>query len=210
MPCSSPPAETCLERTVAALQRVDAAAVGRLVAAVLRAHERGGTIFVCGNGGSASTASHFAQDLGKGTITGPADDRRLRVVALTESVSALTAWANDHGYAAVFEQPLRALGGPGDLLIAFSASGNSPNVLRAVRYAQEAGIATFALSGFDGGDLTRIADDAVHAEVGEIEIAENVHLAVAHQVVCSVREWKRGPAGGGSPQAGSAPTVRTP
>jgi D-sedoheptulose 7-phosphate isomerase len=187
----TPASAAHLERTLGALGRLDGGAVERLVAAVLRAHERGGTIFVCGNGGSATTASHFAQDLGKSTATGPGDARRLRVLALTDSVSNLTAWANDLGYAAVFEQPLRALGRPGDLLIAFSGSGNSANVLAAVGYANAAGIATFAVTGGSGGALLGLARDAVHVEGSEMEVAENAHLVVAHQVVCAVREWKR-------------------
>jgi D-sedoheptulose 7-phosphate isomerase len=186
-----------LERTLAALGRLDRASVERLVAEVVRTHERGGTIFVCGNGGSATTASHFAQDLAKSTATGPHDDRRLRVLSLTESVSNLTAWANDVGYDAVFEQPLRALGRAGDLLIAFSGSGNSLNVLNAVRYANGAGISTFALTGFDGGALRGLARDAVHVEAAEMEVAENAHLIVAHQVVNAVREWKSERHGGG-------------
>ena len=180
-----------LERTLGALARLDPAAVERLVAHVLRAHECGGTIFVCGNGGSAATASHFAQDLAKSTATGPDDDRRLRVLALTDSVSNLTAWANDLGYEAIFEQPLRALGRAGDLLVAFSGSGNSPNVLNAVRYANAAGISTFAVTGADGGVLRELARDGVHVDAAEMEVAENAHLVVAHQVVCAVREWKR-------------------
>jgi D-sedoheptulose 7-phosphate isomerase len=175
---------------LAALAQLDQAAVQRLVAAILETHERGGTIFVCGNGGSATTASHFAQDLTKSTATGPADHHRLRVLALTESVSSLTAWANDLGYDAVFEQQLRALGRPGDLLIALSGSGASPNVLNAVRYAHDADIATFAVTGFDGGPLRRLARDTVHVATGQMEIAENAHLVVIHQVVCAVREWK--------------------
>jgi D-sedoheptulose 7-phosphate isomerase len=187
----TPASAAHLERTLSVLKRLDAAAVDRLVLEILRTHERGGTVFVCGNGGSATTASHFAQDLVKSTATGPEDDRRLRVLALTDSVSNLTAWANDLGYGAVFEQPLRALARPGDLLIAFSGSGNSANVLAAVRYANAAGIATVAMTGGDGGALIGLARAVVHVEGAEMEVAENAHLVVAHQVVCAVREWKR-------------------
>ena len=179
-----------VRRTIEVLQGLDGRAVARFRDAVLRTHERGGTIFACGNGGSASTASHFCQDLAKSTICGD-HAARLRVVALTDSVSALTAWANDHGYQAVFEQPLRALGRPGDLLIAISGSGNSPNVLGAVRYANMSGISTFALTGFDGGELKRLAQDGVHVEAAEMELAENAHMVILHHVVCAVRDWQR-------------------
>jgi D-sedoheptulose 7-phosphate isomerase len=185
------PAAAHLERTLRVLVSLDAAAVERLAEAVLRAHGSGGTIFACGNGGSASTASHFAQDLAKSTLSGTSDRQRLRVISLVDGVSSLTAWANDHGYESVFEQPLRALGRPGDLLVAFSGSGNSANVVAAVRHANANGIETFAVTGFDGGELRRIAQDAVHVPAGEMELAENAHLVVAHQVVCAVREWKR-------------------
>ncbi len=180
-----------LDETIELLGRLDRSAVGRLAAAVIGTHERGGTVFACGNGGSAATASHFCQDLAKSTLSSPADPRPLRVLSLADNLSGLTAWANDSGYAAVFEQPLRALGRAGDLLVAFSGSGNSPNVLNAVRWANGAGLGTFALTGFDGGELRRIAADAVHVDAGAMETAENAHMVVAHLVVCAVRESKR-------------------
>jgi D-sedoheptulose 7-phosphate isomerase len=179
-----------LDHTRAVLERIDRVALARLCAAVARTHEGGGTVFVCGNGGSATTASHFAQDLAKSTLLGDDDPDRLRVVALTD-VSVVTAWANDHGFETVFEQPLRALARGGDLLIALSGSGNSANVLNAVRWANANGVETFAVTGFDGGELRRLAADAVHVDVPDMEIAENAHLAVAHVVVCATREWKR-------------------
>ena len=166
-------------------------AVERLVKRIAETHDRGGTVFVCGNGGSASTASHFAQDLGKSTCSSLNDTRRLRVLALTDNVSGLTAWANDNGYESVFEQPLRALASRGDLLVAISGSGNSPNVLNAVRWANAGGLTTFALTGFDGGRLRELAHDVVHVDIRDMEIAENAHLVVSHLVVCGVRAWKR-------------------
>lgn len=187
---AGPAAVRQLEQTRAALAGIDPGALERLCAAVARTHEGGGTIFVCGNGGSATTASHFAQDLAKSTLLDPDDADRLRVVALAD-VSVVTAWANDHGFETVFEQPLRALARPGDLLVALSGSGNSVNVLNAVRWANAHGVETFAATGFDGGTLRRLAGDAVHVDVPDMEIAENAHLAIAHVVVCATREWKR-------------------
>lgn len=196
-----------LAATIDVLCGLDWEAVERLALAVVRAHERGGTVFVCGNGGSAATASHFAQDLAKSTLLGLADGARLRVLALHDNVSGLTAWANDHGYATVFEQPLRALARPGDLLIAISGSGRSSNVLNAVRYANGAGVATFALAGFDGGELTHLAEDAVLVPIFDMEIAENAHMVVAHLVVCALRGWKGGPPalGGSAPASAGGP-----
>jgi D-sedoheptulose 7-phosphate isomerase len=185
------PLDSRLEATIAVLQRMQRSAVERLGQEVLRTHAAGGTIFICGNGGSATTAAHFAQDLGKSTLHGTMDADRLRVLSLAENLSGLTAWANDHGYESVFEQPLRALGRPGDLLVALSGSGNSPNVLRAVEYANQTGIGTFALVGFDGGTLKHLARDCVHVEIDDMEIAENAHLVIAHLVVGYVRDQKR-------------------
>jgi D-sedoheptulose 7-phosphate isomerase len=179
-----------LQETIGALGKLDRQGVHQLCDQIIRTHAEGGTVFACGNGGSACTASHFCQDLGKATITGAGDDGRLRVVSLTDSVSALTAWANDHGYDTVFEQPLRALGRAGDLLVAFSGSGNSRNVLNAVRYANSCGIATFALTGFDGGELKRLARDGVHVEVRDMAAAENAHMVIAHLAIAGVRDWK--------------------
>ncbi len=113
------------------------------------------------------------------------------MVALTDSVSTITAWANDSGYEAVFEEPLRALGRAGDLLIALSGSGNSANVLRAVTCAREKGLRSFGLTGFDGGGLRKLADDGLHVESSEMEVAENAHMVVMHMVVCAIRDWMR-------------------
>src|ERR687883_249011 len=121
---------------------------------LLACHRRGGTVFVLGNGGSAATASHFVCDLAKGTRTDglPA----FRVVSVTDNVPLITAWANDTSYDRVFAEQLSALVRPGDVLVALSASGNSPNVLAATRVARQLGAATIALTGQSGGRLGRV------------------------------------------------------
>jgi D-sedoheptulose 7-phosphate isomerase len=168
-----------------ALDSVDRGEVETLVRVVLDAYERDATVFVCGNGGSASTASHMACDLNKGVGFGRA--RRLRVHPLTDNVATLTAYANDVGYEDVFVEQLRTFLRPGDVVLGISGSGNSPNVLRAIELANERGNATVGLTGFDGGALKRIARHGVHVAVRDMQIAEDVHMALNHllmQVLC--------------------------
>ena len=160
----------------------------RLVALLLRSFDAERTIFLIGNGGSAANASHFAQDLAKGTAPGLEASRRLRVLSLADNVGFLTALANDVGYERVFEQQLRTLARPGDLLIAISGSGNSPNVLRAVAWAREAGLETLGVTGFDGGKLRGMVDHGVHVPCDDMGICETLHAAVFHCAMSGLRE----------------------
>src|SRR5215212_3476544 len=127
----------------------------QIAQALWETYERDGTILICGNGGSAASASHFACDLAKSTIN--ADCRRMRALALTDNVPLMTAWSNDQSYADVFVEQLISLYRPGDLLFAISGSGNSSNVLRSVTWANQCGAPTVGLTGFDGGMLARQA-----------------------------------------------------
>ena len=131
----------------------------RFIDTLFDAFERGATVFLAGNGGSAANASHFGQDLAKGTLASMDATRRFRVIPLTDNIGFITALANDEGYDSIFEQQLRNLGRRGDVLVAISGSGNSPNVLRAVEYARSAGIKTIGVTGFDGGKLRKLADE---------------------------------------------------
>src|SRR3990172_8037228 len=114
------------------------------------AYRHGHTIFVLGNGGSAANASHFAQDLAKGTLRDLRQPRRFRALALTDNVSFIPALANDEGYEAIFEQQLRTFAQPGDLVLAISCSGNSGNVIRAVEYANAHGMTTIGVTAGNG------------------------------------------------------------
>ncbi len=160
---------------------------------LLDCRERGRTIFVLGNGGSGATASHLACDLGKGTRTeGVAP---FRVVALTDNVPLLTAWANDTSYERVFAEQLATLVQPGDVVVAISASGNSPNVLAAVETAREMRATSVALTGETGGRLAALADVIVRVPAGPIELVEDAHLVIAHSICVAVREQLRAEAG---------------
>ncbi len=154
---------------------------------------RGGTVFVVGNGGSASTASHFACDLAKGTRTAGAP--AFRVVALTDNAALMTAWANDTSYERVFAEQLAVLVRPGDTLVAISASGESPNVLLAAEVARGAGATTIALTGAGGGRLGHLADLVVPTPEGLIEQVEDLHLVMAHSLCVVLRSRLRAAAG---------------
>lgn len=163
------------------LQAIDVAEIQAFTATLLDARERGATIFFIGNGGSAATSSHFANDLGYGTDS---YEKPFRVVSLADNNAAMTALANDFGYEEMFVRQLRVLGKPGDVVIGISASGNSPNLLKAFDYAREAGIRTVSITAFDGGRLRQMADQGVHVPTGPKEYgpAEDAHMILDHLV----------------------------
>jgi D-sedoheptulose 7-phosphate isomerase len=146
-----------------------------------RAYRNGKQVFTLGNGGSASTASHMAADLAKNTIG--ANMRRFRVLSLNDNAAILTALANDLGYENVFREQLENLVRPGDLLIAISASGRSPNVLKALRYAQDQCAQTACLLGFEGGDAASLCDVAIVVPSEHYGVIEDVHLVINHILV---------------------------
>jgi D-sedoheptulose 7-phosphate isomerase len=163
------------------LQRIDAGEIGRFVETLLAARERGATVFFIGNGGSAATASHFANDLSIGTNSYL---KPFRALSLTDNVPIVTAVGNDFGYEEIFVRQLRVLGKGGDVLVGISASGNSPNLLRAMEYAHSAGITTVAITAFDGGQMKRVASQGIHVPTGPKEYgpAEDAHMVLDHLI----------------------------
>lgn len=164
----------------AELARVDVAAVDRLVAHIEDAYRAGRLVFVVGNGGSGANASHLCEDLGKGTLSDFEHQKRLRIISLTDNTPYILAWGNDTSFDRVFSEQLKNLASPGDLLIAISGSGNSPNILRAVEYANGIGMTTFGVSGYDGGQLLALATDNLHVACNNMGIVEAVHGVVFH------------------------------
>ena len=160
----------------------------RFIATLYRGFEEGRTIFLCGNGGSAANASHFGQDLAKGTLSSMKAKRRFKVIPLTDNIGFITALANDEGYDSIFEQQLRNLAREGDLLVAISGSGNSPNVLRAVEYARSIGMTTIGVTGYDGGKLRAQSDVSVHIPIEDMGMCEALHGVVFHAAMCFLRE----------------------
>lgn len=149
---------------------------------LLETAEAGAQILIAGNGGSASTASHFACDLAKTVLGAKPELRtsRFRAVSLADNVAILTAWANDVSYEAVFAEQVRMLGRPGDVLCVISASGNSPNVVVAVEAARQLELHTIGFLGFDGGSLAELVDDAVIVPSDDYGHVESVHLVIGH------------------------------
>jgi D-sedoheptulose 7-phosphate isomerase len=176
-----------LRRIGEELTRIDEGEVRRLADAIYQCYSSGQSVFICGNGGSGSNASHFCEDLGKGTLRREDfdDDRkkRLRVLSLTDNTPYILAWGNDEGFDRVFVEQLKNFANPGDLLIAISGSGNSPNVVRAVDWANRHGVKTFGCTGFSGGKLRALAQQGFHVPLDDMGIVESIHLAAFHWVV---------------------------
>jgi D-sedoheptulose 7-phosphate isomerase len=171
-------------RNAAAVQRANAAALARVAAAVAACLRAGGTVYTCGNGGSAADAQHLACELsGKFLL----DRAALPSVALTTNTSALTAIANDFGYEQVFARQLEGLAWPGDLLVAFSTSGRSPSVRRAVRVARRRGMVTVAFTGARGRAFARLCDHAVVVPSPSTPRIQEGHLALFH-ALCELVE----------------------
>jgi D-sedoheptulose 7-phosphate isomerase len=154
-----------------------------------QARLEGRQVFLFGNGGSASTASHFACDLGKGTIT--RELPRFKVTALTDNLPTLTAYANDVGYDCIFAEPLTSLAKRGDLAVGFSGSGNSANVLRAMEVAQKNGLATVGFTGFQGGQLRERVELEINVPSPAMGQIEDVHLAITH-ALCEMLKIQHG------------------
>jgi D-sedoheptulose 7-phosphate isomerase len=155
--------------------------IGTFIETLLDARERGAQIFFLGNGGSAATSSHFANDVAIGTRSW---SKPFRAIALTDNVAVMTAIGNDHGYDKIFVLQLKTLMRAGDVVVAISASGNSPNVIEAVEWANQNGATTIGLTGFDGGALRRVATMSVHVPTakGEYGPVEDMHMVLDHLV----------------------------
>src|SRR6266516_1140552 len=171
-----------LQAAIDAVPRDRLAAMGEML---FRAYRNGKQVFTVGNGGSASTASHMAADLGKNTI-GP-NMRRFRIISLNDNTAFVTSLANDLGYESIFSEQIVNLIRAGDLLVAISASGNSPNVLRAMHYARDQSAAVLGILGFDGGQAVELADLAVVVPVSHYGVVEDVHLIINHILVESFK-----------------------
>jgi D-sedoheptulose 7-phosphate isomerase len=176
-----------VDRTADLLQRTDYQAVSSLVEKLFEAYQDGRRVFIFGNGGSAATASHLAEDLAKGTVKDMSVQRRLRVTSLTDSVPFISAIGNDCGFESIFREQLITNASAGDLAIAISGSGNSPNVINAIKWANENGLSSVGLSGFNGGKLKSLVDLSIHCPMLDMEITENAHMIIVHLVVGGLR-----------------------
>lgn len=154
--------------------------VEQVIEILRTARDEGRRIFVCGNGGSAATASHFACDIVKGCSYG--QPKRFKIQALTDNLAAITAYSNDVSYDCVFVEQLKNFAEPGDVFLGISGSGNSPNVLRAIEYANQAGLKTIAFTGRDGGQLGKLAQLELNAPEPHMGRIEDAHMILCHVV----------------------------
>jgi D-sedoheptulose 7-phosphate isomerase len=155
--------------------------INQIADELMKAYEATQTVYLFGNGGSASLASHLACDLGKGTAYCNGG-KRLRALALTDNIPTMTAWANDFSYEDVFSEQLRNFVQPQDVAFAISGSGNSKNVLNALRVAREARAATVGISGFQGGEMKSLCDICAVVPSDNMQVIEDLHLAMAHSI----------------------------
>lgn len=175
-----------LQQLGALLALVPCRLIEAAVERILATYRAGGNLFVCGNGGSAALASHVGCDLGKGTVA--AGRPRLRVVSLTDNVPLLSALANDIGYETVFAEQLASLGRPGDAVLAISGSGNSPNILEALKQAHALGLGAIGLTGYQGGRMRALCDPCVVVPCDNMQLLEDCHVAICHAIFLAVRQ----------------------
>lgn len=169
------------EQLLRVIPKVSFEVLDEVADTLYQAYEQRQTIFLFGNGGSASLASHMACDLGKGTSI-PARRKRVRVIALTDNLPTISAYANDTGYENIFSEQLKNLAEPGDVAFAISCSGNSPNVIKALRAARSLDMTTIGIGGFKGGAMKALCDIAVVVPSDNMQMIEDVHLCIAHCV----------------------------
>lgn len=179
-----------LERLQDELAKINENAMQRWAELIYQAWQNDHFVFIFGNGGSGTTASHMAEDLGKSTLLesdlGDSTKKRLKVLSLTDNAGWIMAIGNDLDYDQIFVQQLMNYASAGDLVIAISGSGNSPNVLNAVQWANQQQLSTFGLSGYDGGKLKTMQQDGLHVELDDMGMVESIHLCLFHWVLNDV------------------------
>jgi len=183
-------AEKYRAQLLSTLGGLDLETVARAIEWFAQARAEGRSIFVAGNGGSLATASHFVCDMAKGASFGKAS--RFRIMALNESIPTVTAYSNDIGYADAVTEQLKNFAQPGDLYMAISGSGNSPNVVQAMEYANSIGCRTLALTGRDGGRLGALAGLHIHVAEPHMGRIEDAHHVVCHMICYAFMEGPTG------------------
>ena len=197
-------AKDYLDRVCREIRRIDTEQLETVAELIERAYRDDRFVFVIGNGGSASSASHLCEDLNKCTLKDFESQKRLKVLSLTDNTAGIMAWANDEGYDRVFLEQVKQYGSPGDLLLAISGSGNSPNILRAVEWANDHGMTTVGITGYGGGTLRTIAHHQLHCPVDDMGTAESLHLVAFHWLIGELYRRISGPVESETPTAQSA------
>lgn len=177
------------DRVKATLDKVSKDDLNTLLNLLNKARDEHRYVFICGNGGSASTASHYAGDFNKGISA--EQKSKFRFICLSDNIPTMMAYANDISYEEVFVGPLRNLFSPGDYVIGISGSGNSKNVVKALEYANSHNGVTIGITGYDGGVVKRISQYNVHVPVMDMQISEDIHLIFDHcmmNILCKYGE----------------------
>jgi len=177
--------DSYFDKVVGAIRQMPRPMVDQIVSALLEAYDMGRMVFLFGNGGSAALASHFVCDLGKGVSNGLS--KRFKAMAFTDNVPLMTAWANDAKYEDIFAEQLANFVRPDDIAFAISGSGKSPNVLKALKVAREAGAFTIGLTGFEGGEMKYLCDLCLIIPSDNMQVIEDLHLSVTHAVFTALR-----------------------
>ena len=170
-----------INQEIEILRKLDQNAINEVMNVLEEARERGAKIYICGNGGSAATASHFVCDFNKGVSQ--KKDKKYQFVCLNDNVPSIMAIANDHGYDQVFLMQIEEKIKPGDILFCISGSGNSKNIVVAAEYAKSKGAKIIGATGFDGGALYKLADYHLHVPIDDMQITEDVHLIFDHLIM---------------------------
>lgn len=173
-----------LVRLADTVEKIDKDSIRKVIDVLLETREKGGRIFIFGNGGSAATASHYVCDFNKGVSIDL--DKKFDFVCLSDNTATMMAIANDIGYDFVFSKQLEGRLRKGDVVIAISGSGNSKNVIKAVEYAKENGNKIISLTGYNGGKLLQLADYSIHANINDMQIAEDVHMIMCHLMASTI------------------------
>ncbi len=169
------------------IQQIDKKQIADVINVILSVAEKQGTVYLLGNGGSAATASHMENDFNCGLLKVP--NKIFNFRCLADNASTLTALSNDFGYDDVFKIQLKGKLKPDDLVLAISGSGNSINILKAVKYAKEMGNCVVALTGFNGGKLYEMADHNLHIPIDDMQITEDIHIVLNHMMVCAIKSY---------------------
>jgi len=186
-------AKDYFDRVCREIQRFDLGQIEAFSQVIEDAYHAGKFVFIIGNGGSGANASHLCEDLNKCTLRDFETQKRLRVLSLTDNTAGIMAWANDEGYDRIFVEQLKNLASPGDVLLAISGSGNSPNVLKAVDWANSNGMATLGITGFGGGKLKSLAQKNFHVAIDDMGVVESLHQVAFHFIIDDLYRRISGP-----------------
>jgi len=168
------------------IENLDQNSIKQCCKLLLRAYENENNIFVCGNGGSASTASHFACDINKGVSYGL--EKRFKIIPLTDNFATITAYSNDVGYEDVFVEQLKNFFQKGDIIIGISGSGNSKNVIKAVEFVNNNNGISIGWTGYSGGILKSITHHSINANVMDMQTSEDIHMILVHIIMKVLRK----------------------